>query len=85
MPADLPASEFGGKVQPNTLFPPGAPKPSKSKPTTGPADGYEKLRLLYNTGQTEDLTRRLDNGEVMTGVLPIKEQIKARRDEGVDI
>lgn len=85
MPADLPASEFGGKVQPNGLFPPGAPKPSKSKPTTGDTDGYEKLRLLYNTGQTVDSTRRFDDGEVMNGVLPTAEQIKARRDEGVDV
>lgn len=78
-------TEFGGRVQRNGIQPPVAPKPSRSIPTGHVPTGAEKLKLQYQTGQTEDSTRSPDNGEAFTGILPLKEQIAAREAEGVDM
>ncbi|MGH9339838.1 MAG: hypothetical protein ACRD1R_09685 [Acidobacteriota bacterium] len=50
MLAEGPASEHGGKVQNNTLFP----------KTAGDADASEKMREVYLTGDDTDLTRAQD-------------------------
>ena len=66
----LKASEFGGKVQKNTIMPPRTPAGTPGH-TNLPA--HEKLRLDYLTGQHEDTTRDPDSGEAWTGILPEKE------------
>ena len=68
----LKPSEFGGTTQRNGIAPPLTPRGN-----TGHVDlaAYEKLRLEYLTGQSEDTTRKPDNGEVFTGILPLDEAI----------
>lgn len=59
MPADLPPSEFGGKVQKNGIQPqsPNARSPRGFPPAGGhEPTASEKLRLVYMTGQDEDST-----------------------------
>lgn len=75
MAKQLPASEFGGTTQKNTIAPPVTPlgHPGHTQLT---AD--EKLRLQYLTGQAgdgdQDSTAAPDNGEAFTGILPLKQQ-----------
>lgn len=64
-------SEFGGKVQRNGIQPPVSPSGMKGHTP----DANEKLRLFYQTGQTEDSTKLRDGGETFSGLLPLKEQI----------
>lgn len=73
--AEMPASEFGGKVQKNTIQPPVTPL---GHPGHTDLDAAEKLRLQYLTGQPGDMeqdsTRPPDNGEAFTGILTRAEQ-----------
>lgn len=56
MPANLPESEFGGKVQDNTLHP----------KLANLASAADVLRAVYRTG-TEDVNAVLDGGKSWTG------------------
>jgi hypothetical protein len=78
-------TEFGGRVQKNTIQPPVAPKPSKSIPTGHIPTSTETLRLQYLTGQTADSTRPPDNGEAFSGIEDLLTAIEKRRAEGVAI
>lgn len=69
MPAQGPASEFGGKVQRNGIQPPVTPLGHKGHQPTA----SEKLSLIYRTGQEEDSTLDADGGLAMTGLLPESE------------
>lgn len=66
-----PASEFGGKVQPNRVQPPPhIPTPS------------ERLMLMYTTGDESGLTQPDPNDDVFLGFLPEDEQRAIRQAEG---
>lgn len=73
MAARLKPSEFGGTTQRNGIAPPVTPNGH-----TGHVDllALEKLRLIYLTGQDEDTTRKPDDGEAFTGILPLEEALE---------
>lgn len=76
MATELPASEFGGKIQKNGIFPPVAPSGLPGHEPTA----IEKLRLLRTTGQDEDTTRipsQVDQDAVWSGLLTEREQREA--------
>jgi hypothetical protein len=67
------ASEFGGRgVQKNTIYgPPHSP------------EAYEKLRLVYLTGQDEDSTVSPDSeGDAFQGLLKLREQLELQEKRG---
>ena len=57
MPAEGPPSEFGGKIQPNTVYPKG--------PDALTAN--DKLRLVYRTGQDETSVAEVDDSAFQGG------------------
>lgn len=69
MPDSFPPSEYGGKVQRNTVQPPRTPRGHKGHTPTA----SEKATLMYTTGDDEDSTKPPDNGEAFSGLLPEKE------------
>lgn len=71
MPDQLPASEFGGKVQRNRVQPP------PHVPTAS-----ERLMLTYTTGDESGVLDQ-DAGEVFSGVLPKEAQEAIMRDAGL--
>lgn len=71
MPDPYPPSEFGGKTGANGFQP--------TPPHVPTAD--EKLRSVYTTGD-DSLTRELEP-EAFEGLLPLDEQIKKRKDQGL--
>lgn len=73
MPDRMPPSEYGGRVQRNTIQPPISPSGMKGHSP----DAAEKLRLQYMTGQDEDSTVDHDNGEAFSGILPLDEALEA--------
>lgn len=66
-------SEYGGKVQRNTIQPPVTPRGHAGHTEL---TNDELLRLSYLTGQTEDTTMPPDTGEAFTGLLPLSEAEK---------
>lgn len=66
-------SEYGGKVQRNTIQPPVTPRGHKGHTQL---TNDELLRLTYLTGQTIDTTRNPDGGEAFAGLLPLEEAQK---------
>lgn len=69
---DVP-TEYGGKVQRNTIQPPVTPRGHKGHTEL---TNDELLRLGYLTGQTIDTTRVPDNGEAFRGLLLESEAAK---------
>lgn len=66
-------TEYGGKVQRNTIQPPVTPRGHKGHTEL---TNDERLRLIYMTGQDEDTTRDPDGGEAFSGLLPLSEAEK---------
>lgn len=84
MPDSLPPSEFGGKQQLNGVQPPLTPLRDPGHTPTA----SEKLSLVYRTGSEDGINpiTKLpipDDGEQFRGMLPLAEQIKRRKAEGV--
>lgn len=73
---DVP-TEYGGKVQRNTIQPPVTPRGNKGHTEL---TNDELLRLGYLTGQTIDTTRNPDEGEAFAGLLPLSEAEKINLD-----
>ena len=68
MASETPPSEFGGKTQKNTLYPPTTPRGNPGH-TRDQLDADEVLRLGYLTGQDEDTTLPPDGGLSFQGLV----------------